>query len=330
MKKVWALLLLFAFSPLFALEECALSLEGKVGCTCGQLIDRLYERTYEDRLMSALRYDRNFFLAGLAVKTRLDRFHFDTSFSFGLPTDSCGQMDDSDWMNSSNPQMKTTYSVGDNALLQSYDGEVSLSFDFFPFNSKEESFFIISPLLSAQYQYDSFERSQAEGWYGQYNHSSDRKHHWWYEEESAHYPYTYWSEEEGRYITKKLAGISYIRHTVLLWTGFKVQSQVSKKLLLSLSAATAPFVFFSFTDTHHGSETEYAGNQYSYFQALKIECGGNVSLSKRCDLSLSATFFYLPELFGSFFVNDEYDKTYETSTRLYTFTTQAGIEFKLF
>ena len=318
------------FLPFSALSESNFSLytQPHFGLTRGHLHEEYFDNFESHRLLSQLVWDRNFFTYGAKIGTSYKRFHADFDFTAGIPSKS-GLMTDSDFMNDSQPEMKTSFSTGDNQLYHSYDFDLSFSFDFYPFSSPENKLFILSPLIGLQYQYDSFERDGGEGWYGEYNQSSDHKHHWWYDEEAKHYPHTYWNSEKNRYVTQKLGGITYRRHTFYTWTGFSFLCNVNSHLSVNFSAALSPFTFYSATDIHYPSATEYFGQQFVYFKALKFALASSYSFTKHIAINLNSSITVFPETKGDYYKNDKYDSYSQTASSLFIFNVSSGIKVSL-
>lgn len=326
---------LFAFALFFALSAGALWGEGLVrffvephaGYTRGAITEFLYDGGSDGRLLSKLEWDRNLFLYGVNASLSVWRFSLGVDFSASVPGE-CGNMQDSDWMSESRPQMKTTYSVGTNEAVQNYDTTLSLSFDFFPFCSAEEPSFVLSPAVQLQYQYDSFDRSSAEGWYGQWQWSDDGANHWWYEDEAAHFPYSYWSDEKGRYVTRKLAGVSYSRHALGVYLGVGARIRIFRRLWIEPSFFAAPFSYAKATDTHHGSETRYGEKQKWHWKQLRASLGAEYALTERISATLGAAVLCSQAERGTYARDGIKDSSYRTGAGQFSFTARAGVRVR--
>ena len=73
--------------------------------------------------ISLLEWDRNIFFIGAGAHIDFGKLVIQVGFDYGL-SDSCGKMADSDWLNISNYEMKTTYSIGDSEALKNYQTEL--------------------------------------------------------------------------------------------------------------------------------------------------------------------------------------------------------------
>ena len=292
MKKFFLLFILI-FSPIlaFSAQDFHISLEPHFGFSHGMIKELIYSTSYPHRLLSELDWDRNLFFYGANLDFSMWRLHILTDFSSSIHKN-FGEMTDSDWMNDSNTQMKTTYSVGTDESVENYEGKLSLYFDFFPFNSQEEKKFIVSPSAHFYYQYDSFSRTDAEGWYGQSGYSSDGKHHWWFEDEAKHFPTEYyWSESKGRWVRQKLAGVDYERTFFCIFLGPKISFSLSKKISLGFEFLIAPFTLAIAHDTHHGTNPwTDSQRQKSYWNTTKIALGGEFLISERFSATLGTEF----------------------------------------
>ncbi len=214
-----------------------------------------------------------------------------------IPTSS-GEMRDSDWLNYSDYSMKTTYSVGTNYADRNFDSFLAVSYDFEPADG-----FFLSPEVQLQYSFDSFHREKgAEGWYGHSDYSSDKKDHWWYEKEATHFPSTYWSEEKGRYVTRKLAGIDYYRHSLYLWSGMTVSFRLGR-FYAGLSFLLSPFTYLSAEDRHHtaGEDKVLHEIQEDYFTSYKLGLNLSYELSKYFDLTLSGQLLFVDDIKGQLY-----------------------------
>ncbi len=302
MKKfIFALIFVLHVSFCFALDF-SLSLTPFVAHSEGGLNEILYHSRDNSKKISLLEWDRNVWLYGAAAECSLSRFHAEFQADSAVQIN-CGEMKDSDWLNTLDYSMKTTYSVGDIDSTGNYDLSLSLSFDAL----KTEGFFI-APVFSAQYSYDSFSRGRdARGWYGHSEYSSDGKNHNWYDEEAAQFPSEYyWSEEKQKYVRKRLGGIDYYRHSFFSWAGIKVGFS-AYRFSFVFDALVSPFVYFSSEDVHHGSSSDsiYHAIQTGNFAYSKISSKIAFSINKRFDIVSKISF-----LFGKTLVGDLYSDWY--------------------
>ena len=317
--------------PCFSLKPYDLhfSVEPFFSYSKGSVNEYLYDNDETNRLLSKLEWDRNIFMYGAKSKLKFWRLGLETSIASSIPA-SCGKMQDSDWMNERVPDMKTTYSVGTNNACENYDASILFSFDFYPFNSPEQEQFIFSVFMQFQYLHDLFERKKAEGWYGQWDHTSDGKNHWWYEDEAAHYPYTYWNEGKGKNVTLKLAGISYEIDTLSIFLGGNFSVRIGEKINIDLGLAFAPFSYTETTDIHHGSERKITGSQQNFWNQFKCSLKSAICLTSRIETTLELSTAYSQISKGSFYIYGEKDRFHNTGSNHFSVTATTGIRFRIF
>ena len=278
------------------------SLEPYAGYTNGTLEEILYYFSPADKKISLLEWERKFFVYGAEVNAGLKNFNLEAKAETALKDTRSGQMRDSDWLNEHDFSMKTTYSVGKNYSADYYSTELKLSYDFAPAHGVK-----ISPVLGAQYDYDSFYRPKgAEGWY------SDKSHHW-NDPSSEHYPRH--DENTGKIYT--LAEIDYYRHSFFTWAGLKAGFEPSQKIAFTAQALASPFVYFYSLDTHFAQDKatkEMYGKhsrqrQQSYFAYYRLNLETQIKMTRALKLKLGfETLFNLKTGRGDL-ANDYYDDT---------------------
>jgi len=334
---------LFDFSGKEIAKNFHLSVEPTFSYTAGHLGEILYYSAPSDKKISYLEWDRNVFLFGTRLLTSYKNLHLDFSFSSSLFEQTAGTMEDSDWLNTNDYSMKTTFSVGDNEAVENYEADFKIYYDF-----KTSDWLTFSPIVSVRYNYDSFERRRAEGWYGDYKHSADGKNHWWYDDEYAtHFPYTYYSDEKGRYVTRKLAGIDFFRHSLFTFFGFNTKISPSSRLIFDFCFLISPFSYFYAIDSHHAQDSStkemykkhYRMIQFSYFNLLSIGTGAFFSVTKIFEISLRANYLFTFEiergtLFSDTFDGAKQDNYYNTGqdsgVEFENFTVTLGLKVKIF
>ncbi|MBQ0052178.1 MAG: omptin family outer membrane protease [Treponema sp.] len=302
-----------------------LAVEPIFGWTSGQLNEEIYHSTNKNKKISLLEWERNLWLYGVKVETQYKNFHLDLGFDTSIRK-KCGEMRDSDWLNTANYDMKTTYSVGDVEAVENYDCKASFSFD-----AVKTKDFYISPEVSVQYQYDSFSRGRdAEGWYGQSDTSSDKKDHWWYEEEAKHYPSAYyWSEEKQKYVHQVLGGVDYFRHSVFTWAGLKAGFFI-EKLQIDLEMMVSPFCYLSSKDTHEQGNI-FRFIQQDYFSAGKLALGLSYPLNKFLELNLNSEALATKNLKSNLYDEGWHlNKTQPGGSTTFAITTRLGCRVKIF
>ncbi len=340
MKKLSTLILLSFFATaasaqIFPDKKLHVSVVPIFSYSVGQLGEEIYYSANPSKRISELEWERNIFLFGANADIKYRQFKWSIGAASSLFEQKSGDMRDSDWLNESDYSMKTTYSVGTNNAVANYELTTSFSYDF-----DATSFVSFSPIIAVMYDYDSFERRDAEGWY-----SSDRKH-WWYDDSSTHYPYTYWNDEKGRYVTRRLAGIDIFRHSLFTWLGFSTKIKPFSKVNFDFEILLSPFSYFYAIDTHHAKNTNgewwekhYKMKQLSYFNFLSLSPRVNFIINSIFELSLETSYTFNFEsargsLFLDFWENDPQDEFYksgqDSGMSLENFTVTLGIKIKIF
>lgn len=312
-----------------------ISVEPTISYSDGNFGEYLYYSSPSDKKISYLEWDKEIFLFGVNVETSYKNLHFDFGFASSVFDQSSGQMQDSDWLNTKDYSMKTTYSVGENEAVQNYEVNARIHYEF-----KTTSWLSFSPAVSFKYNFDSFERHSAEGWYGQGSYSSDGKNHNWYDDEAQHFPYTYWSDEKNRFVTRKLAGIDYYRHSFFTFFGVSSTIIPHPRFSFDVDFLLSPFSYFYAVDTHHSQSfnKHYRMIQFSYFNVLALGLRANFSLNKNFDFSLGTNYLFSFEiargtLFSDTFSDVKQDNFYNTGqdsgATLENFTVLLGCKIKI-
>ena len=146
----------FFLTPICAQKkESFIKIEPYAGFTNGTLEEILYYSFPSDKKISLLEWERKLFIYGAELKTAFKNFNLNADFETAPQNAKSGQMRDSDWLNTNDYSMKTTYSQGTNFSKEYYSTEVSFFYDI-----KAAKDFTVSPVLSAEYSYDSFYRKK--------------------------------------------------------------------------------------------------------------------------------------------------------------------------
>lgn len=307
-----------------------LSIIPQISYTTGTLQEILYYYQPSDKKISILEWERRLFTFGAQVNSNYKNLHLDFSFATALKNALCGQMRDSDFLNEKDYSMKTTYSVGDNYSKDFYSADCSIYYDF-----NIAKFVKFSPVAQIQYNYDSFYRPDAKGWY------SDGSHHW-NDPSSTKYPYH--NESTGK--TYRLAQIDYFRHSFFTWSGLAVSVKISDKINFNICALTSPFAYFYSIDTHFaqdratkklfGKHTKMEQN--SIFSFLKMNLQMFVQLTDKIELKLGLeTLFNIKTDKGTLYTDyyldtkqDGYIKLdQKTSSTEQSLTATVGVKIKL-
>lgn len=277
MKRLFTLLLLTFQFALLTSQDWKLSVEPIFGLKNGNLGEFVYEKNANGSYFkeSELKWDlKNIFLLGTNVEVGYKRFFVKTGFSAAIPRAN-GEMEDSDWLNPANRNIKTTYSVSDNDLISNYNFSILAKFDFHPFKK-----LTLAPTAEFQYKYISLEANNGEGWYG--NEVS---------------PMVPWNHPNAQYYKKgTLCGIDYEREYWLSFVGFELSFQPIQKIKLNGSFAISPFTHTLSYDTHwtnlqKTSGTDYADEIDSYFSRLKGSLGAFWVFNDRFETGISTSLF---------------------------------------
>ncbi|MBQ0052176.1 MAG: omptin family outer membrane protease [Treponema sp.] len=311
------------FSQIFESNDFHLSIEPFLSYSRGTIDEIIY--TDSDKYKrSLLEWDRNIFLYGTGIQSQYKNFHLDLNFSSSIPNLKCGLMKDSDWFNNDNFSMKTTYSVGDNKNRNNFDISAKTKFDF-----KLSNHFTISPAMQFQYNYDSFVRMEAEGWYGQEGYSSDGNHHNWYDSEAMHFPSEErWDEEKQRYVRYKLLGIKYFRNSFVSWFGFDF-AFILKKFSTSFSAFFSPLEYNQVQDTHIGGSI-LKQNQTDNFSKYKFSIDASYLLTEYLALSFKTEYLTGNTIKGDLYENGTFNKKQKSGSNSKELTCSFGVKFLIF
>ena len=332
MKRSFFLCFLLAVFPLhaqiFQNHDFHVAIMPTFAYSSGILNESIYHSTDPNKKISLLEWERNLWLYGVKITSSYKKFHFDTASESSLPLES-GEMRDSDWLNTANYAMKTTYSVGQNTIDKNFDANLSIYYDF-----ELARGFYISPKIQAQYAFDSFYRKKGDsrGWYGQSDYSEDGKNHWWYEDEAAKYPSEYyWSEEKQKYVRKVLGGIDYYRHSVFLWSGFDVAFKIAR-LKMDFSFMISPYTYLSAEDRHHtsGDDNVYHHIQSDFFTSFRLELTSSYELSEYADLVLNCEFLFTNEMRGDLYEKWHKNTSQASGGSTKSSTARLGVRVKIF
>ena len=301
------------------------SLESHGGYAGGSLSEIIYQPKDCSKKISLLEWDRNIFFIGAGAHIDFGKLVIQVGFDYGL-SDSCGKMADSDWLNISNYEMKTTYSIGDSEALKNYQTELGLYFDL----PLEKSLSIL-PGISVQYAYDSFSRGKdARGWYGQSEWSSDGKNHNWYDEQAKKFPYAE-TDSNGKEHRYRLGQIDFSRHSMWLWAGFKTNIHVDR-MDFSIGLFASPFAWFQAKDIHYGSGVTSVIHlvQKTWFDSLKFTADFSYRFNQRLSLVVNGSFMTTQESRGDLYDDWHYNGGQETGTKTVGYSVKTGVRVNIF
>ena len=191
----------------------------------------------------------------------------------GAISSKSGNMEDYDWLNSSNTSMCTTKSISENTLNTGFHLDISIKEKINPFLN-----FIINPVVGFSYDEKTFSGRNAYGWYG-----SETKPMVSYDDPKAIV------KEKGT-----LLGIDYNRNTWNVYFGTSFgYSFFNKKLTLLTSVYASPYTYVESLDFHHSDKNGSTGTYYydkmtGYFK--KWIFGGSVEYNIWKGLSVDTVF----------------------------------------
>ena len=145
-----------------------ISVEPVISYSTGHLGEIMYHSSPSDKKISYLEWERDIFLFGANILVSYKNLHVEGGIASSVFDQNSGIMEDSDWLNTNDYSMKTTFSTGDNEAVENYEANFSVSYDF-----DMTEWLTFSPVLNVRYYYDSFERRSADGWYTGTKYSSD-------------------------------------------------------------------------------------------------------------------------------------------------------------
>lgn len=290
MYKKWnlfILLLLFSHSAFSFEKIISFFLDVNTGITSGSLGEYLYTSS-NDRIISYLEYEEKP-LIKVNPEAGIEIGHFGLQFSadYFLPLQ-CGHLYDSDWKEEN---IKTNYGIFENYGKSNYRLSFSLMYNFSLTDKMQ-----ISPVLSAEYRYNSFSAKNGYGWYGDSENSKTGKN-------------TEWNDEAAVY--KNLSGIEYFRSSIFILTGL-VQTFSFNKLDFSLSFLISPYSYFYSQDTHRDdfAENDFDSQEYSViylqngiFSSFNFDLKCIYKITQNLSLSASVNAFFTPIILGRTFTN---------------------------
>lgn len=155
-------ILTFSAQCIFAQQDFHISIEPAFGIRNGQINEFVYRNTPTNYAkLSELNWDiTNIFYLGGKTELEYKNFSFAFSAAGAIPKRS-GNMQDSDWMDDSKTNIKTTYSISENSLDNSY--YINLGFNY---KIPLADFFSLKTSLNYNFENFSFIAKNGYGWYG--------------------------------------------------------------------------------------------------------------------------------------------------------------------
>ncbi len=253
-----AVLLILYSSLLYAQQNFHLEIEPILGMKDGMVKEYVYNDQYTtdkkiDKI-SELDWDLNkAFYSG--IKTSL--YYKDFSFSFYgakyFDKDS-GSMTDSDWLNSSDRNLKTCFSKSDNHLKDSFFLGTDLYYSF-PITS----FFTIKTQTGLEFEHLNFLGDNTTGWYSPNNTTS-----WDSPSSTKHGP-------------DYLKTLTYKRNSFDFSFGLHVLFNIKKLIEFDLYGEVSPVVYFESLDFHELRNTYFLDDGFEFFDKFKF--GGSITYS---------------------------------------------------
>jgi len=219
-----------------------LSITPILAMTNGQLGEYVYTKISdsEDKKISELQWDEKLIVSlGGAIRGGYKNIFLDISFARGFSPSDSGKMEDSDWMNSSDPTMKTTFSINENTLVSYTTFNTKAGYTFRPL-----PWLYLSPYAEFEYLYRLYSGNNGYGWYGQrYN--------------------VPWTDPKAIYYKPgELCGIDYSRMMISSYIGGTVQFNLPANFSIQLSAAISPASYQESYDTHFTTTTKTSSKNY--------------------------------------------------------------------
>ena len=193
-----------------------------------------------------------------------------SGFAFGAVPMRSGAMKDSDWLTLTD--LKTTYSVHENALASSYSFGGRIAYTFKPLD-----FFSISPFIGTDYVYISMKARNGRGWNG-YDKETGTGVSWDYPAVKQY----------------RAGDIDYMREEVYTHTGISFDIKINK-FLFALSIALSPYTYMQSLDWHQRKEQKnsyYIDIMHGWFSAYRFGTEVSYLFNKSISISLSLSWTF--------------------------------------
>lgn len=310
------------------------SIEPFTGYTDGSIQEILYHSgSLKDKKASLLEWDKKYLTLGFVLDAKYKKIGFEAFFSSSIHS-GFGQMTDSDWMNTSDPEMKTTYSIGDTTAKNNY--RTGLNFNCILY---QYSIFSFTLQTGLEYSYDKFYRgSDAKGFYGNLIGIRDEQGRLidvrersvpvaWNDSDAVKVPYDRWDQTSGTWKHGHLLGIKYSQHQFYSWAGLGAKVRPLLPVEITVCALISPFSYFSATDRHNGKNFTSHMIQDSWWSAWKCTAAFQWNFKQNMALSIKADFSGTLTIRGDNY-NDWYkDKYQDSGTKVKAKNFSAGIKF---
>lgn len=279
MKKFFALatLITLTLSPLFAKRFVSVALSPSITILNGTFGEYVFANKFtrgRSMLSSLLWETKNVFLLGLDAVITYRAFDFGFYFKGAIPSTS-SIMEDSDYLNEDDPDMKVCYSESQNSLNSAFIAGTT-----FGYKVRATSWFVFEPFINIHYTYFDFTASNGEGWYG-----SNRDPPVSYDDPFAHH-----------YKRGELCEVDYTRNDFFVYKGATFTFKPARVFWVSHSIKVAAYHFTKSLDCHHappGSANNYyfddvssTHNAYSFDTVLRFNLDYRLALCFCANYSL--------------------------------------------
>lgn len=311
MRKVFLISAVFFISHSVFSKSFSISITPDIFLSKAEVKELVYTESASEKLSELVWEESPVLKAGLSSSIIFKNANLNMDFVTAIP-DECGNMRDSDWNLSG---LKTTYSIHEQKVKKDISFGLEFLYNFEIFNR----FFYLSPGISLNYNYITFEGRNGHGWYGGWQYSKTGKDEAWNSENARH--------------AKKVAGIDYKKQDfncfLSLYSGFKLND-----LYLKLGFSFSPFCFYDVTDYHYGATGSGFDNEYifySSFKRIKVDFGGSYKFSKYFVLCVDGIFEKQFLDYGDMYSNYYTEKLTKTKQKsgieFYDFSVKIGFNF---
>ena len=266
--------LTFSLNPIQNSEKTpAFYVEPLTGFTYGTNFEYVYTNSeeyggYLNKLSQLDWHFGDWFFGG---KIGVSYLNMDFSvYGKGYLSISMGTMEDSDWLNVNDREMKTTYSINESWLNEAFIAGAE-----FKASAMKNNFFDLRGTFGLEYQHYSYSAGNGYGWYG-----------------NASNPMQAWNEEGVLFYKKgQLNGIDYEFNRFLINIGFDLSINLCRYVTLNGGLYVSVFSYFTDIDFHHPS-THYYDQTLSFFSATKQFYNVIFNVTPSFSLKFGYEYFY--------------------------------------
>lgn len=279
--------------PLFALDskKAHLSFEPFFSWQYGKVGEYLHYRDTPSSDYKKISYleweEKPLWLYGSKINASYKHLYSSLSITSALST-ACGKMYDSDWLNRSDNDLKTNYSISDNRIHSYIDLSGTFGYIFRP-----ESNFRIIPTAEIGYYNLLFKGKGGEGWYGDVG--------------STKLGYDVsWNDPRAVHFTMSGDVIEYNQYSLYTFLGCQFVIVPSNRLEFDLAFAVSPYSYIVAVDTHLLRSLKFKDEADSYFKTFKAHVSAYYSINDIFTAGLS---------FGGLYNMLELGNTYTSSSK---------------